>query len=303
MQSQLPQPDQIFVDHLAHFVPNIGETAADLERLGYVVTPFTPQFNADPVTGELVPAGTGNRCIMLRSGYIEILTSTADTPLSQQMKRQLARYVGVHLIAFSTGDIDASAVTLAAGGFEPAQPVRLRRQVGTPDGGSAELRFSVVRVPPDKMPEGRIQVLTHHTPELMWQERWLDHPNRIEALTSILLAVVDPEEAAQRFGRFLGRKPERRRSGLWRLQLDRGELAFSAKEELPSIFPEAQASSLPLIAAYALGSSDLDMSVEYLSEASAAVDAGPGYAVFPLPRSLGGTQVVCAPGAVPPWSY
>ena len=64
MAKQLPGPSEIFLDHLAHFVPNLDEAGATLERLGFRLTPFTAQQNRTPQG--MVPAGMANRCIMLR---------------------------------------------------------------------------------------------------------------------------------------------------------------------------------------------------------------------------------------------
>jgi Glyoxalase-like domain len=301
LKPQLPPKGEVYLDHIAHFVPDIAAGAQAFERLGYVVTPYTPQFNADPETGELVAAGTANRCLMFRNGYVEMLTAVSDTPLSAQMKRQVGRYTGVHLIAFAAGDIGAAADALDAEGFQPAAPVRLRRQVETAEGGSGELRFSVVRVPPDKMPEGRIQILAHHTPELMWQRRWLDHPNGIEALLSVLLVVADPEEAARRFGRFIGRRSQRRNADLWRLDADRGSLAFVAGEALSSVLPGSEAPTIPFMAAYALESRDVAGSSSYFSGPAKVDRIGPGCALVRLPAELGGVQAICGRGAAPPW--
>ena len=79
MTNQLPQPGAVFLDHVAHFVPEMDPAAAALERCGFRLTPFTAQTNR--VDGKPVPAGTGNRCAMLRQGYVEILAATADTEL------------------------------------------------------------------------------------------------------------------------------------------------------------------------------------------------------------------------------
>jgi hypothetical protein len=138
------------------------------------------------------------------------------------------------------------------------------------------LRFSVVRVPPGKMPEGRIQILQHHTPDLMWQARWLDHPNRVQTLLSILLAVIDPEEAANRFGRFIGRSADKLRPDLWRVVADRGDLAFVAAEALSSVLPDSQPPTTPFMAAYALGSRDLAATTGYASTIAAVEKLGPG---------------------------
>jgi hypothetical protein len=102
MAGQLPEPGAVFLDHVAHFVPAVDAAAQALERCGFRLTEFTRQTNW--VEGNPAPAGTGNRCAMLRRGYIEILAATDDTPLAQQLIERLGRHVGLHLAAFSTAD-------------------------------------------------------------------------------------------------------------------------------------------------------------------------------------------------------
>src|SRR3546814_19700407 len=87
------------------------------------------------------------------------------------------------------------------------------------------------------MPEGRIQLLEHHTRDAVWQARWLDHANGIVALKAVLIAVADPEAAAARFGRFVGRAPSRREADRWSLALDRRVCSFVQPQALPRVAP------------------------------------------------------------------
>src|SRR3546814_3185414 len=66
---QLPDRGEIFLDHLAHFVPSLDCAAAVLEKLGFRLTPFAAQRNRTPNGNE--PSGMANRCVMLREGYLE----------------------------------------------------------------------------------------------------------------------------------------------------------------------------------------------------------------------------------------
>ena len=133
MPNQLPSPGAIFLDHVAHFVPESDTAAAVLERCGFCLTPFTAQTNR--VDGEAVPAGTGNRCAMLRQGYVEILTAVAtpsgDTDLARQLRERIADHVGLHLAAFSSADAAAEDRRLAAAGFATLPLVDMRRPVAT----------------------------------------------------------------------------------------------------------------------------------------------------------------------------
>src|SRR5688500_15027941 len=182
--SQVPAPGAINLDHIAHFVPDADAASAALERLGFTLTPFSAQSHRLEPGGPLVPAGTGNRCVMLHSGYLEFLTPTGESVVADQLRTAIRRHTGVHLIAFGTGAAEADHARLAREGFTPGDPVALQRPISTPNGESTA-RFTVVRVPPGTMAEGRIQYCQHHTPELVWQEQWLDHENGALALAAV----------------------------------------------------------------------------------------------------------------------
>src|SRR5215469_8417909 len=112
MPNQLPDRGQIFLDHTAFFVPAMEPAASTLERCGFRLTPFTIQTNRE---GEAtVPSGTGNRCAMLRNGYLELLTATSDSPLAAQLRERIADHPGLHLAAFTSADAVAEHRRLAA---------------------------------------------------------------------------------------------------------------------------------------------------------------------------------------------
>jgi hypothetical protein len=298
MKAQLPTGDEIFLDHLAHFVPDMKAAEAALARLGFTLTPFTAQNNRTP-EGGLEPAGTGNRCAMLRNGYLEFLTKTSDTPLAQRLEAALARYTGVHLLAMAVADAEAAAARLEAQGFRPQPPVHLTRRVEDGEGREEEARFTVARVAPETMPEGRIQILTHHTEPLVWQERWLDHENRVVSLEAALVIVADPREAAQRYARFLDRPAEALDDGRFILRLDRGSLAFASDGH-----PLAGAGDVPRIVGHGLGSADPEATrARFLAagcEEIAGADARERH--FRLPPELGGFATILEAGETPSWA-
>ena len=260
--TQAPPPGKINLDHVAHFVPDIDAAGAALEKLGFTLSPFSPQSHRLQRHGPLVPAGTGNRCIMLKAGYLEFLTPTSDTPVANQLRAAIRRYVGAHLIAFGTSAPDIDHARLARGGFQPLAPIALQRDIDTPAGRDTA-RFTVVRVPPGSMPEGRIQYCQHHTPDLLWQERWLAHPNGLAELTGVLLCVKDPREAAQRYGRFTGLAPEALDTE-WRLDTARGTLSFFGSDACRSHFG-VEPPALPWIAGYVLSTPDIRHTRDYFA--------------------------------------
>ena len=269
MPPQLPPPGAVFLDHAAHFVPAMDAAAAALERCGFRLTPFTAQANR--VDGAVVPTGTGNRCLMLRRGYLEILVATADTELARQLRERIADHVGLHLAAFSSADTAAEHRRLAAVGFPTLPLVDMRRPVKTA-AGSEDARFTIARVAPGSMAEGRVQFLTHHTEPLVWRPDFLDHPNGAQALTGLWIAAADPEEPAARFARFTGR-PARRNGDLTTIALDRGALHIARPDHVAQRFGIIPAGPLPCFVASQIAVADLARLEAHLAGATIAHQA------------------------------
>jgi hypothetical protein len=246
---QLPAGDEIFLDHVAHFVRDADAAQRALARCGFAPTPISIQVNPDPAGG-VRPAGTGNITAMFERGYAEVLFKTSDTPLARELDAKIEQHAGLHLAAFAVADAEAAHRRLAASGFAVRDLAHLSRPVET-ENGPATAAFTVARVEPGAMPEGRIQMLTHHTERTVWQERWLNHPNAAIGLIDVVIAVADVEEAAQRFARFTDRKATRTSGGAV-LQLDRGGVYLVNYDRITERLPEVAITQLPFIAGYAL---------------------------------------------------
>jgi catechol 2,3-dioxygenase-like lactoylglutathione lyase family enzyme len=290
----------VTLDHVGLFVPDMERAAAAFARLGFRLTPLSPQRHRLAPGQPLVPAGTANRLAMLAEGYIELLTPVADTPVARQLQAAMQRYAGLHLIAFGSGAAGATQAALAAAGFAPQPVIALERTVETVT-GDCTARFSVVRVPPGAMAEGRVQYCQHHTPELVWQERWLEQPNQARALGGLVLCVADPAEAALRYGRFVGRSP-RRAGGASLLELDRGTLVFTDPSGLARLLPGIDVPGLPFLAAFALVTDDLAATRAALDRNGVATtEIGAGALAAAFPDGLAGSVCFLAAGAAPPW--
>lgn len=259
---QLPQGDEIFLDHVAHFVRDADAASSALKRAGFAPTPVSIQVNPDGAGGTR-PTGTGNVTAMFTRGYMEVLFKTADTALSREFDAALARHAGLHLAAFAVADAGTGRERLAAQGFRVRDLVRMQRPVETATGPDTAA-FTIARVAPGVMPEGRIQMLTHHTEHAVWQPRWLAHPNTAVGLVDLIIAVADVEEAAARFARFTGRAATPVGGGAL-LRLDRGGVVLISHDAAAEILPEVAIATLPFIAGYAL-------KVQSLAATEAAVD-------------------------------
>jgi hypothetical protein len=200
---------------------------------------------------------------MFECGYTEVLFKTADTPLAREFDAMLAEHAGLHLAAFSVADAQAAHRRLPANGFRVRDLVNMSRPVDT-ETGKDTAAFTIARVEPGMMPEGRIQMLTHHTEPTVWQRRWLSHPNSAIGLIDVVIAVADVEEAARRFARFTGRTATRTSGGAV-LQLDRGGVYLVNYDRITERIPEVAITKLPFMAGYALR-------VQSLATAETAVD-------------------------------
>jgi len=276
---QVPPPGNLFLDHVAHFVPELGAAAHMLEALGFTVTPPSAQQMQDG------PAGTSNVCAMLEHGYLEFLAPTMDTPNAQRLRVSLQRYPGVHLCCFGTPDASGEHRRLADHGFAPPPVVDLQRE-------SAEkkaVKFHVVRAAPDKMPEGRIQFVEHRTPETIWLPKYTEHANTATKLACAFVVADDAVAAAARWAHFAALLP-RPAGAFVHLPTARGHVLIGGQNSWASLLGDAPAS--PALAGYALECRDpsilvtrcrlLGLALRQLRENLYAVS---------LPQALGGAWI------------
>jgi Glyoxalase-like domain len=281
---QLPILDEIFLDHVGHFVRDPHAAGRALARAGFAPTPVSIQVVPD-ADGTPRPSGTGNVTAMFSRGYIEALFKTADTPLGRDLDAALARHADVHLAAFSVADAAAAHRRLASAGFRMQPLVHMQRPVDT-GGAPGIAAFTLARLEPGQMPEGRIQILTHRTEAMVWQPRWLSHPNGAVALTSVIIVVGDLEEAAHRFARFTGREAMPSPLGQT-IELDRGRVQLMTAEAFTRKLPDVPIPSLPFIGAYAIRVASLAVTRDMLKRAGLRTRHSEQDLVAIFPEELG----------------
>ena len=269
---QRPSPGQLYLDHVSHFVPDLDAAGALLAKLGFAVTPISAQVTQEG------PAGTSNRCVMLRKGYLEFLTPTADTPNARRMRASMKRYRGVHLACFGTPAAEEEHARLESAGFAPQPIVRLERKVE----GGMKVRFSVVRAAPGKMPEGRVQYVEHLVPEAIWRVPHLRHRNGVLGLAAAYVVALDPARAAARWARFMGGLP-RREGSLVALHTDRGKVLIGTRAQIKALLGAAPRS--PGIAGYAIACKDPKAFARRCTQAGLNVNR---HLSVLLPPALGG---------------
>ncbi len=297
--AQLPVGGQIFLDHIGHFVRDIDSANAALKQCGFLTTPFSVQTAPTGPDGAMQPTGTGNICTMLRSGYLEFLTKTTETPLAAELEAAIDRWPGVHLAAFAVAQPEATYKRLLQAGIDMRPLVHMRRPVET-ENGKGEARFTVLRPKPGVMAEGRIQLLTHHTEKEVWQPRWLSHPNGVLGLLGTLIVTADLEDAAARLERLLGLTPKRHSYGI-RFALDRGYLELLSPDAAEPVVGKPP--GIPWIASYALRVENLKLTADFMSKAGIPTNRLRNALIARFPDAIGvGSWIFVEDVADLPWN-
>ena len=136
------------LDHVGIAATDLGALAADWEKLGFCLTPLARHSGRRTPDGPVVPFGTGNRCVMLREGYLELIAIVDPGAFSNTLDRFLARYAGIHILALSIEDEDANLARLRRAGIEIPGVAYLERPVD-----------DQIRIPPDRTGEMTIVAL------------------------------------------------------------------------------------------------------------------------------------------------
>ena len=264
-ERQVPSTGEVFFDHVAWMVRDMDTASDAFEKLGFKLTPYSVHANSHPETGERMPQGTANRLAMLGTGYIELLCEAGDimAPVVEDLRARLDRYTGVHLLAFSDPDADAAHKRIVKDGFRLQPMVHLRRDVEAADGSDDEVRFSVIRTAFDEIPEGRIQVLTQHTPDLMWQDRYIAKDNGIAGMVDSVICVENPTQSAERMAKLLNQKVVQVDDFEAAVVCSRGGIRFVTQNRLAEIIPDFKPSSLPYTAAIGFKSDDYEKSAPF----------------------------------------
>jgi hypothetical protein len=281
---QLPLGEEIFLDHVGHFVRDPDAASRALARAGFAPAPVSVQVATDS-SGAKNLTGTGNVTAMFTRGYIETLFKTAETAIGRELDVAMARYPGVHLAAFAVSDAVKTRGRLAVSGFRVRPLVEFQRPVDTGE-GSGTAAFTVARVEPGEMPEGRIQVLTHRTESMVWQPRWLSHPNGALGLVSVTIVVADIAEAAARFARFTAREASPASFGQT-IQLDRGRVDLTTPEAFTQKFPDIAIASLPFIGSYGIRVKSLGTLQDIFTRAGLTMWRSADLLLAPFPEELG----------------
>ncbi|WP_372622508.1 VOC family protein [Falsiroseomonas sp.] len=288
------------LDHVGICVRDPAPVWASWERLGFALSPIAQQSGRRTPDGPVEPFGTGNRCAFLRHGYVEMLGILDPSLFANGVDRFVARYEGMHILALGIGETEENLARLRRGGLAIPGISWLQRPV---EPGGPIARFA--RLPFPDAPEGRVQLIQHLTPELVWDPRWMAHRNGAEALETAILVSAAPAETTARLARLAGLPAEPDPLAGFRLRLPGApgaagpdspametRIRILPPEALPRLLPGVAAPSLPFMAGMVIRTSDKAAAARALLRDLKLVETPDG--VMVPPEFTGGAAVVFA---------
>ncbi len=215
------------IDHTLVGVRDLEAARAAWQKLGFTLTP----------RGRHIGWGTGNYCIMLELGYIELLGILDPTQSVNNLDKFLAEREGLLGLAFRSRDNDQTAKWLAAGGFTPDGPKDLKRALELAE-DEVLPAFRLVFLPQEETPGLRAFFCQHLTPEIVRQAGWLVHAIRAVSLKSVITVVERPTDLASAYARLFGADALSNEGDSLHVDCGEGELLFVTHDGLLRLYPD-----------------------------------------------------------------
>lgn len=199
-------PDIDNINHVGMAVRDLADTVSRFEAMGFQLTPYSPHSAAWKPGEAVQPQGSGNRCVMFASDYLEILASEDPARPAARITTFLKRHQGAHIICFNTEDPHAVERRLQGEGIATSGVIPLQREIDTP-AGMRTAKFARIQFAPEQSPEGYIQAAQHLTPEYIYQPRYIRHPNGATSLHRTVVVTDALEAFADKYRRYTGLSP------------------------------------------------------------------------------------------------
>lgn len=285
------------LDHFGAMVRDLDTGAERWRKLGFRLAPRSPQMGTVPGDGAMEPWATANHCVVLRRGYLELI-GIHDPNRHNPWQSRMDRFEGIHIAALRCEDADRAYATLSATveGFDP--PVDRRREASVGE-DTRTMKFRNIFSRDEAWPEGRMIVIEHQTPEILWQESLMDHPNGAVGLDSLIFCVADPAPLSARLSALLGIDAEVTVSREFQFSLaGGGALTMMAEARFQTRFPDASLPPLPCIAGAVVSVADLSVARSLIDDNGVATtDEQDGFWVAPEDANGGLLLFVSAGGS------
>jgi catechol 2,3-dioxygenase-like lactoylglutathione lyase family enzyme len=259
------------IHHVGVLAYDFEAAVRQYERLGFVFTPRSvPRIPIHPGAPP-EPVGVANRTAIFDGNYFEILGIIDSARWSEITPEQrgpydldgpLSRYEGLHVFHLASPDLDAFRGRLVSEGVACSEVRPFERQVQTED-GVAMMRARSLHFPPDAHPEALVQIAQHLTPELVFQPRYMRHPNGALRITKVFVCVDDPDVVANQYRREFGGSVSQ--SGRARtVTLSAARAVIADVQGMKDLLPECPVPATPCLAGFVVGVASAQVVSDFL---------------------------------------
>ncbi len=247
------------IDHVLVAVRDLDKAADDWRRLGFAVTP----------RGGHPEWGTANHCVMFEGDYVELIGAVGPGAKAEALRAILNdRGEGVAGLALASRDGAAACSDLRKAGVGCGEPQSLSRRLEAPEGTVTPM-FSVFDLPEGTVPGATTIVCQHVTPELLRRKEWLEHPNGALAITSLTIAVDDPEAHRAGLEKVFGPGCAAVTDNTVAVHTGHGMLLLVRPDEVTQLHPDEaleELSTVPAVVALTVAVYDADKAARHLAE-------------------------------------
>ncbi|MEW2194434.1 VOC family protein [Streptomyces microflavus] len=315
--------------HVGHVVSDMGEALNLYRRLGFTLAPPAYPAMAPSKGAAPEPFGAANTHADFPRNFVELVTCVPQggatrapseaklVPLqapaellpqlverisstSANIAASLERFEGLHILMFSSPDIDAATARLSAACVAHGGVNTVHRAVETADGTRTEsVRYLEIgsREPaarPGTVAEGRVGVVADLDP-LVQAARQLDHPNGALDLVEVVTCVAeaDLDATGARYQDYLG-SPAQADGPSRFFDLDGARLTLVTDSQLSTVLPGEHTPAVPAFVAYAVAVRDLAATRKLLHDNGFPLSRTDSGDIFvPAVSALGAAIIFC----------
>lgn len=189
------------LDHVGLVSRAAGVLLRTYTRLGFALT--APQeLERTDAMGRRSSLGQSSCHAVMQHGYIE-LSEVHSTDPAHHLASYLQRGPGLHILALGTNDIAGMHRRYVAARVPCSDVSWAARDIAYGEQHGAA-RFEWFMVTAAMAPDGLLCVVRNHTPELVYQQQVMHHPNGATGLRGLVVACADVAASARRYERLLG---------------------------------------------------------------------------------------------------
>lgn len=275
-----PLPGLAGLDHVLVGVRDLEEARRTWQRLGFRPCP----------RGRHIGWGTANYCLMFPDDYVELIGIVDAEKFVNDLDRFLAVREGLLGLAIRGDDLAAAAAGLRAAGWSAEGPRSLKRILELPE-GEVRPAFELLFPEPAAVPDLKAFVCRHLTPELVWRDEWLAHPNGATGIRQLVSVVERPGDLALAYAALLGEEAVAMADGELIVELGRCRLRFVTPGLFEAQWPfetPAPAYPRPWAAAMVLTVADRRATRIYLEATGLPLATGVEGALYVAPSAANG---------------